>query len=123
MTITEKNENKKKCKMDIDNIECPKFAWIVMICLGCVDLYRGFTHTVRLEYAAMEVFVIDMSGGVGNQMLLLGLFGITNFLTGIMFILIGLKARQLVPIILPMILVLIFLVEYLYIGLQPLLLV
>ena len=108
MTITEKNENKKKCKMDIDNIECPKFAWIVMICLGCVDLYRGFTHTVRLEYAAMEVFVIDMSGGVGNQML---------------FILIGLKARQLVPIILPMILVLIFLVEYLYIGLQPLLLV
>lgn len=89
--------------MDINDIKCPKFAWIIMICLGCFDLFRGFMHTVILEFAATNIFVIDLSGGVDNQMLLLGIFGISNYLTGIMFILIGLKARQLVPIMLPVI--------------------
>lgn len=36
-------------------------------------------------------------------MFLLGIFGISNYLTGIMLILIGLKARDLIPIILPII--------------------
>ena len=72
-----------------------------MICMGCVDLFRGFMHTVLLEYAAINIFVIDLSGGVENQIFLLGLFGITNYFTGIMFILIGLTARHLVPIVLP----------------------
>ncbi|MFX0105198.1 MAG: hypothetical protein ACFE75_06885 [Candidatus Hodarchaeota archaeon] len=89
--------------MDINNIECPKFAWIIMIGLGFFDLFRGFMHTVMLEFAAVSIFVIDLSGGVDNQMLLLGIFGISNYLTGIMFILIGLKARQLVPVMLPVI--------------------
>ena len=89
--------------MDINDIKCPKFAWIIMIGLGCFDLIRGFMHTVILEFAAINIFVIDLSGGVDNQMLLLGIFGISNYLTGIMFILIGLKARQLVPIMLPVI--------------------
>jgi hypothetical protein len=74
-----------------------------MIGLGCIDLTRGFIHTVMLEFAANNIFVIDLSGGVNNQMFLLGTFGISNYLTGIMFILIGLKARALVPIILPII--------------------
>jgi hypothetical protein len=90
--------------MDINNIKCPKFAWIVMIGLGCFDLIRRFMHTFLLEFAALNIFVIDLSGGVDNQMLILGIFGITNYLTGIMFILIGLKARHLVPIMLPVIL-------------------
>ena len=74
-----------------------------MIGLGCIDLIRGFIHTFMLEFAAINIFVIDLSGGVDNQMLLLGVFGISNYITGIMFILIGLKARNLVPIILPVI--------------------
>ena len=86
--------------MDITNIKCPKFAWIIMIALGCIDLIRGFIHTVLLEFAASNIFVIDLSGGVENQMFLLGIFGISNYLTGIMLILIGLKARELVPILL-----------------------
>jgi len=89
--------------MDINDIKCPKFAWILMIGLGCLDLIRGFIHTFLLEYAALNIFVIDLSGGVDNQMFLLGMFGISNYLTGIIFILIGLKARQLVPIMLPII--------------------
>jgi len=89
--------------MDINEIKCPKFAWILMVGLGCIDLIRGFIHTFLLEFAALNIFVIDVSGGVDNQMFLLGLFGISNYLTGIMFILIGLKARHLVPIMLPVI--------------------
>jgi len=87
--------------MKIEEIECPKFAWILLIALGCIDLFRGFIHTVLLEYAAYNIFVIDTTGGIENQIFLLGLFGITNYLTGIMLILIGLSARHLVPIILP----------------------
>jgi len=74
-----------------------------MIALGCIDLIRGCIHTVLLEFAAANIFVIDLSGGVENQMFLLGIFGISNYLTGIMFILIGFKARELVPILLPVI--------------------
>ena len=89
--------------MDIKEIKCPKFAWILMVGLGCIDLIRGFIHTFLLEFAALNIFVIDVSGGVDNQVFLLGIFGISNYLTGIMFILIGLKARHLVPIMLPVI--------------------
>ncbi|MHA1376454.1 MAG: hypothetical protein ACTSR7_19420 [Promethearchaeota archaeon] len=89
--------------MDINDIKCPKFAWIIMVGLGCIDLFRAFMHTFMLEYAALNIFVIDLSGGVDNQILLLGVFGISNYITGIMFILIGLKARHLVPIMLPVI--------------------
>jgi len=89
--------------MDINNIKCPKFAWILMIGLGCLDLIRGFIHTFLLEFAALNIFVIDLSGGVDNQMFLLGMFGISNYLTGIIFISIGLKARHLVPIMLSVI--------------------
>lgn len=90
-------------KIHIENIKCPKFAWIVMLGLGCVDIIRGTMHTVFLEFSATQIFVIDMSGGVDNQMLLLGIFGITNFLTGAIFILISLYARHIVPLLLPII--------------------
>ena len=89
--------------MDIKEIKCPKFAWIIMIGLGCLDLIRGFMHTFILEYAALNIFVVDLAGGVDNQILLLGIFGISNYLTGILYILIGLSARHLVPIMLPVI--------------------
>ena len=85
----------------MNNRYIPKFAWIITIGLGCIDLTRGFIHTFMLEFAANNIFVIDLSGGVENQMFLLGNFGISNYLTGIMLILIGLKARELIPIILP----------------------
>ena len=86
------NKSGSYVHMDITTIKCPKFAWIIMIALGFIDLIRGFIHTVLLEFAANNIFVIDLSGGVENQMLLLGVFGISNYLAGIMFILIGLKA-------------------------------
>ena len=67
--------------MDINDIKCPKFAWILMIGLGCVDLIRGFIHTFLLEFAALNIFVIDMSGGVDNQIFLLGILLLITLVT------------------------------------------
>jgi hypothetical protein len=86
--------------MNLDDFETPKFAWIVLTILGCVDIFRGIMHTVLLEYAATNIAGLDLSVAGQDQMFLLGVFGISNYLTGIMFILIGLKARNLVPIML-----------------------
>lgn len=47
-------------ELSITYLKCPKFAWLIMIGLGCVDLIRGFIHTVLLEYAAINIFVIDL---------------------------------------------------------------
>jgi len=43
--------------MDINDIKCPKFAW--MIGLGCFDMIRGFIHTFLLEFAALNIFEHD----------------------------------------------------------------
>ncbi len=81
------------------NIEfnCPKFAWIILTCLGCLDLIRGFIHTFNLEYAAEFTMGLDLAVARDDQLLLLGIFGISNYITGCMLILIGLKARNIVP--------------------------
>ena len=76
--------------------DCPKFAWIIMIILGCLDLVRGFIHTVLLEFAAENIMGLDLSVARDDQLLLLGTFGISNYLTGIMLILIAMKARNIV---------------------------
>ncbi len=68
-----------------------------MTMLGCLDLWRGFTHTFRLEYAAEYIMGLDLAVARDDQLLLLGVFGISNYLTGSMLILISMKARNLVP--------------------------
>lgn len=67
-----------------------------MTILGCLDLVRGFIHTVLLEYAAENAMGLDLAVARDDQLLLLGIFGISNYLTGIMLILIAMKARNLV---------------------------
>jgi hypothetical protein len=80
-------------------LACPKFAWIILTVLGCLDLIRGFIHTFLLEYAAEYIMGLDLLVARDDQLLLLGTFGISNFITGCMLILIGLKARNIVPYI------------------------
>jgi hypothetical protein len=65
--------------------------------LGCLDLVRGFIHTVLLEYAAEFIMGLDLAVARDDQLLLLGVFGISNLITGMMLILIGMKARNVVP--------------------------
>ena len=78
------------------NIECPKFAWIIMLCLGCLDIIRGIMHTILIEYAAPNIMGLDLSFARDDQLLLMGSFGISNYITGIMQIIITLKARNIV---------------------------
>ncbi|MHA2427713.1 MAG: hypothetical protein ACXADB_06795 [Candidatus Hermodarchaeia archaeon] len=83
--------------------EVPMFAVVVAFGLGCVDLFRGVIHTFLLEYAAVFIMGLDLSVARENQLFLLGVFGISNFLTGTFLILIALKTRELVPYVLLMI--------------------
>ena len=76
-----------------------KIVWITLLVLGCVDLIRGFMHTVMLEYAAANI--AGVTGG--DAIFLLRTFGISNYLTGALFILIALQAKHLAPYVLALI--------------------
>jgi len=79
----------------------PKFVSIAAIALGCLDLVRGFMHTILLDYAATNIAGFDLSTSLAGDLLqMMGAFGISNYLTGIMLILIGWKARPLALIML-----------------------
>ena len=74
----------------------PTFVSIVAIALGVLDLIRGFMHTILLEYAATNIAGLNLSSSVAIDLLrLLGVFGISNYITGVMLILLGWKARSL----------------------------
>jgi hypothetical protein len=76
-----------------------KIAWITLLVLGCVDLIRGFMHTVMLEYAAANIAGVTDVDAIS----LLRTFGISNYLTGALFILIALKVKTLAPYVLTLI--------------------
>ncbi|MCE9547751.1 MAG: hypothetical protein K8T25_19950 [Planctomycetia bacterium] len=78
----------------------PAFAAIVLGCLGVVDLVRGVLHTFLVEHSAVKIAGLNLAHSGQDQLLLLGSFGISNFLTGALFIAVALKARQLVPTVL-----------------------
>jgi uncharacterized membrane protein YiaA len=74
----------------------PTFVPVIAITLGCLDLIRGFLHTIMLEYAATNIAGLDLSTSLAGDLLQeMGAFGISNYLTGIMLILIGWRARPL----------------------------
>jgi hypothetical protein len=84
-----------------ENTHIPRFVSVVTIALGCIDLIRGFVHTILLEYAALNIAGFDLSTSLAGDLLQqMGAFGISNYLTGIMLILIGWKARPLALIML-----------------------
>jgi hypothetical protein len=88
--------NQTKEKTMKENTTIPKFVSVVAIALGCLDLVRGFMHTILLEYAATNIAGLDLSTSAAVDLLqLMGTFGISNYLTGFMLILLGLKARSL----------------------------
>ena len=81
----------------------PAFAWIVLAALGCIDLLRGFMHTFVVEYSAINIAGLNLKHAAQDQLMLLGVFGISNWLTGVLFLAIAFKARPLVPTVLAII--------------------
>jgi hypothetical protein len=83
---------KEKMKKDI--------FWLsatVLFFIGGLDVLRGFMHTFLLTWSATNIAKLDMTAGSGDQVFLLGVFGISNFLTGFIYLLISRKARELSP--------------------------
>jgi hypothetical protein len=70
---------------------------VVLFCLGLMDLLRGFTHTYRVHHAALNLAQIDPHP---DALVLMVAFGISNFLTGALFILIALTAKHIAAIVL-----------------------
>jgi hypothetical protein len=61
-----------------------------------MDLFCGVMHTLLLEYAASNIAGLDLSTSqAGDLLRLMGSFGISNYITGLMLILVGWKARPL----------------------------
>jgi len=86
------------------NRPIPKFISIMAVFLGGIDLLRGFMHTVILPYSATHIACLDLSGPTAPDLLrLLGLFGISNYITGATLILTGLYARPIALVLLGLI--------------------
>jgi uncharacterized membrane protein YphA (DoxX/SURF4 family) len=86
------------------NRPIPKFISIMAAFLGVIDLLRGFMHTVVLPYSATHIASLDLSGPTAPDLLrLLGLFGISNYITGATLILTGLYARPIALVLLGLI--------------------
>jgi uncharacterized membrane protein YphA (DoxX/SURF4 family) len=86
------------------NRPIPKFISIMAVFLGGIDLLRGFMHTVVLPYSATHIACLDLTGPTAPDLLrLLGLFGISNYITGATLILTGLYARPIALVLLGLI--------------------
>ncbi len=81
-----------------------KAASFILIAIGCVDLLRGFMHTFNIHYAAANLAQVDMTADIiGDFLLVMSAFGMSNFLTGMFAIIIGLKVKDLAPLFLAII--------------------
>ena len=67
----------------------------VLLMLGFVDLLRGVLHTFFIDWANRTFAHLDLSANGADQLVLLSAFGISNFLTGFIYILISRRAGPL----------------------------
>ena len=71
-------------------------SWVTLI-LGCIDLLRGAVHTFLIHEIALDASGIEPHP---DALVLMSAFGISNFLTGFLLILVSIKARHLAPFVL-----------------------
>lgn len=67
----------------------------VLMAVGILDIVRGFMHTFNIYWAVDFFAKLDLSVAKDAQLMLLAAFGISNYLTGFIFILISKKAKHL----------------------------
>lgn len=74
----------------------PAFVSVITFLLGAYDLLRGFMHTILLHYSATHIAGLDLSmSNASDQLRLLAAFGMSNYATGTMLILVAIYARKL----------------------------
>jgi len=72
----------------------------VLFVLGLIDLLRGLLHTFFVNWAVRTFAKLDLSVARQDQLTLLGAFGISNLLTGAIFILVSIEASPLAAYVL-----------------------
>jgi len=65
----------------------------VLFAIGLIDLLRGVLHTFFSNWAARTFAKLDLTSAREDQLAILGAFGMSNLLTGAIFILISRKAQ------------------------------
>ena len=70
--------------------------WILALA-GVIDFIRGYLHTFKVRYAAVEKAGIEPTS---DSLVLMSAFGMSNFLTAFLFFLILWKAPKLAPYVL-----------------------
>ena len=74
-----------------------KVAVIALFVVAVMDLIRGYMHTFNIWYASENIAQMTQTADTMN---LMNTFGISNWLTGFIYILIAIKAKELAPYIL-----------------------
>jgi len=76
------------------NTRIPRFVPIILAVLGCIDLVRGAMHSIFLDYAAREIAGLDLTNATAiDQLQIMAVFGMSNFVSGAALILIALVHR------------------------------
>lgn len=77
-----------------------KIAVITLFVVAGIDILRGYMHTFNIWWASENIAQMTQTADTMHLMIT---FGITNFLTGFIYIVIGLKAKDVAPYILVLI--------------------
>ena len=74
-----------------------KINTIILGVIALFDIIRGYMHTFNINYASANIAKIDPHP---DAMYLLGVFGMSNFLTAFIYLIIIWKAKHITPYIL-----------------------
>lgn len=77
-----------------------KVSSLLLLAISLLDIIRGFMHTFNIYWAAENIAKIE---AIPDSMILMGSFGMSNFLTGFIYLLILWKAKNLAPHVLALI--------------------
>nr|WP_147661466.1 hypothetical protein [Candidatus Prometheoarchaeum syntrophicum] len=73
----------------------PKFTWITLLIIGIIDIVRGLMHTFFMEQAIATFAHLDYSAtNISDQLFQMNTLGISNIISGILFIIVALKAKK-----------------------------
>ena len=84
--------------MLIEHEECPNYLWMALLIIGVINLSRGILHTFLVEFAATSIAGLDLSIARDELLNLMNVYGWSNIIEGILFIVIASKSRNLAPL-------------------------
>ena len=74
-----------------------KIAVITLFVVAGMDIVRGYMHTFNVWWASENIAQMTQTADTMHLMIT---FGVSNFLTGFIYILIGLRAKEIAPYVL-----------------------